>query len=237
MWLVQNELLNAYIWEYSRWIPNENTIAYYPLTSTTTNTDTVNSRNLTTFWWVTYETLSSWLSVARLSGSSSWNSNKLITWSYTWYNIWTISLWAKPESNWWSLTNKYILVRTWSGSTNFLDIFTAWAWVYCVRWKKTSSSDRSYNSTVSPIVDGNWHHFLVSSSTSSIQLYIDWSFVWEDTSTATSLSTSASLYIWSNDDSYYGYKWLMSNVIIEDKARTATEISDYYDQTKWDYWL
>lgn len=33
---------------------------------------------------------------------------------------------------------------------------------------------------------------------------------------------------------FLGY---ISNVIIEDKARTAQEVSDYYDQTKWDYWI
>lgn len=33
------------------------------------------------------------------------------------------------------------------------------------------------------------------------------------------------------------YNWKLSEVIIEDKARTAIEISNYYDQTKWDYWI
>jgi hypothetical protein len=31
--------------------------------------------------------------------------------------------------------------------------------------------------------------------------------------------------------------WQLSNVIFEDKARTSQEVSDYYDQTKWDYWI
>jgi hypothetical protein len=219
----------------SGWTPWANTIAYYPLTSSSTNKDIVNNRNLTTFWWVTYETLSSWLSVARLSGVSSSNSNQLITDSHTWYNIGTISVWGKPENNGWSYVNKYILARVWN--QEYLDLFTAWNGVYNARSKVSSSSSRIYTSNISPIVDNKWHHFVASSSVNSIALYIDWVLIWQTNTTANELSTNAYLYIWSNDDSYYGYKWLMSNVIIENKARTAQEISDYYNQTKANYWL
>lgn len=33
---------------------------------------------------------------------------------------------------------------------------------------------------------------------------------------------------------FLGY---ISNVIVENKARTAQEVADYYNQTKWNYWI
>ena len=34
---------------------------------------------------------------------------------------------------------------------------------------------------------------------------------------------------------YYNFPWKFSNLIIEDKERTAQEVADYYNQTKGDY--
>ena len=36
---------------------------------------------------------------------------------------------------------------------------------------------------------------------------------------------------------YYPLMWYASQLIVEDKARTAQEVSDYYNLTKWNYWL
>lgn len=33
------------------------------------------------------------------------------------------------------------------------------------------------------------------------------------------------------------FLWWLSELIVEGKTWTAQEISDYYDQTKWDYWI
>ena len=38
--------------------------------------------------------------------------------------------------------------------------------------------------------------------------------------------------VWAN-----GSNWDMSNIIFENKARTAQEVSNYYNITKWKYWL
>ena len=43
---------------------------------------------------------------------------------------------------------------------------------------------------------------------------------------------------WADNDLWqYLFRWYMSDLIIEDKARTAGEVSTYFDLTKWNYWI
>jgi hypothetical protein len=51
--------------------------------------------------------------------------------------------------------------------------------------------------------------------------------------------------VWYNTEVIWNYRpwdknpfiWYMSDFIIENKVRTTQEISDYYNQTKTNYWL
>ena len=80
-----------------------------------------------------------------------------------------------------------------------------------------------------------------SGSNWKVSLYINW---WLATSANPSkysipnTSSYRTLHIWWrwSSDTHYQGNWI-SEFIVEDKVRTAQEISDYYDLTKWDYWL
>ena len=100
--------MNVYIWEDYDWTPWENTIAYYPLTST----DTVNDRswnwlNGTQNWTITFGSWLWWVDCALFS----WN-----TWSYIQVahnakmatNTITYSMWLASKNYDW---NRWIVYK------------------------------------------------------------------------------------------------------------------------------
>ena len=69
-------------------------------------------------------------------------------------------------------------------------------------------------------------------------MYMNWTQVSTWSSTITFISTVLCIgggsWTSSVDNFFNGY---MSDVIIENKVRTAQEISDYYNATKSNYWI
>jgi hypothetical protein len=70
-------------------------------------------------------------------------------------------------------------------------------------------------------------------------LYLNWNVeqtinVW--TFQTYSFQTWQHIGAWRTWDSEF-WRWMIKDFIIENRERTAQEISDYYNQTKWTYWL
>jgi hypothetical protein len=223
----EHELKNAYIGEYG-WQPWANTVAYYPLTAT----DTVNDK--------------------------SWNNRNLTN---NWTQFWTYAGVSCVYCTWWNFLYYSSNPITWNSS------FTAVARFYNTqrnssRWENVLSlGDTDWNNAFSMGINNSWYTLMVwwwnndrntwytvplnswilcvmSHSSGTIKTYVNWSLI--NTSTVNfNLSSSkmrVGAWLWNSpyQDAFYGY---ISNVIFENKARTATEISDYYNQTKSNYWL
>lgn len=203
----EKTIKNMYIGEYW-WHPWANTIAYYPLTSDI-NDYSWNNRNLTQgTWTVTYNSNTN---MAEIDGKLTY-SQALLPRS----SDFTFWFWCYPnswnnigdENSWWPLW--YMVNMPWEPKWNF-KIWGSWKRLW-------------WTSTVS------WPcHLMVTRSGSTFTLYVNW----QPDSTITNSGTidsSNDFYIVSRPD------WIGA-VIIESVARTATEVTDYYDQTKWNYGL
>ena len=191
--------------------------------------------NLTQGSW-TFVQLSSWRYVLSLDATVSANwayynwwpdlRNKDLTW-----NVWCRDTAGRSGYNWWSYINL-------KGSSNIIISIThAWP----------SQSNKIYaafgtlnNFSVAPTYnDTYWHNivFTYKYSDKTLKQYVD--NVLKATSTVGDLpSATTETYLW------YYTTWYGNDVhlqvwasIIESKERTTQEISDYYDQTKWDYWI
>ena len=102
-----------------------------------------------------------------------------------------------------------------------------WSWLH------------SWNVGVSyPTVKDTWIHFVTVRDGGTFTTYYNWNQY--DTQTVTPFS------VWQGGATVFGIgRWqgvvmknlYISNFILESKARTAQEISDYYNQTKWNYGL
>jgi hypothetical protein len=202
------------------WQPWVNTIAYYPLTSTTTNTDqSWNWNNLTnnwvtfgTYWGVNCANTSSWSLTWTITDIPTWDSPRTIQlWAYcnqtannyrVVYSYWATSMYRFLESYW--ATNGWWIIVV---SHYYGDVYTSYNW------------RTGYRILFTYVYDG-----------STATVYVNWTDVWH---TDVVLDTADSNFTISNNGAWF--LWYMSKFIIEDKAWTQPEIEWYFNQTKWDY--
>ena len=210
----------------SWWQPWVNTIAYYPF-STDFSDQSWNWYDLTWYNSATIWTLN-WLSCLDLTASQSylWTT---VSWIPQWWQARTEMFWVKWSALWNYPTHQY-------GRASFNEWSTIWTNNSNPNWILWSNYWDNILWTW-PISVSVWHHVavVINGSWSAGQvMYVD-GVAWPDAS-LTINTQGTTLYIGKNRDNNY-LNWYMSNFIIEDKARTAQEISDYFNQTKWDYWI
>jgi hypothetical protein len=206
--------------------PWANTIAYYPLTSTTTVNDiSGNNRNLTNNWVQFWEY--DWVDCAYFNASSYLIKNWAL---FTWDPTFTVSFYAKCV--WFQQYNgrAYWFVGTGDWVKSF------WQWISANnQWHKLQiwwwSNDRNTGYTI----DNNWHYIVFEYSNGAGEVYVDCNSIYSGT-WSPNIEDSKTV-IWWNPNLSDLFNWYISNFICENKIRTANERTDYYNQTKWNYWL
>ena len=204
-----------------KWKPNDNTIAYYPLTSDTTVNDMKGigtAYNLTntnvTFWTNQWVSCANFNSNSRLENTSApvWTNRTLCAWVY-----------ALSNSN-----NKWVIC-TWNNSnTNIL-----WCSVWST-WVANMSDWQNYNIKWTTTITWWWHLITVTLSNwwASI-LYVDWV---QENSYTFNIGSGNYICVWAksiqHSEKYY---WYISAVIVESVAWSANEVAKYYNSTKANY--
>ena len=234
MVLVQKELYKAYIGEDPTWKPNEHTVAYRPLTATTTvNDQSGNSYNLaqtggsfTTLWDVSCF-YNGWSTTGYLNLTSA---SKIPTWSADR----TISLWVNP-TGYSSSYSRYIFCYWKDTGTNQLfahihtnKLYRASNYQSVISWKTMTANTRALLTMV--VSGGNLSFYVDGVSASSTTLAV----------TTQAISSSYPLRLMrmnTSSSANYQTRGYLSEVIIEDKAWTATEIANYFNDNKAKYWL
>ena len=213
------------------WHPWANTIAYYPLNSTTTVNDmSGNNRTLTeydpygnvNFW--TYN----WVDCCKFGGGRLYTTAMASI-----YPTGTILLYANTESS--------------GNNVNATLVNIQFNWYVSYRWLQAASSGNIityyYPTAMNAVSSYN-----VSNTTStrvlraivkdnaSYKVYKNGVLV--STNNGYGGSSNTKFYIGQDGQNYsYYYAGTISNVIVEDKAWTASEIQDYFNNTKSNYWI
>lgn len=194
-----------------RWKPWANTIAYYPLKID--------------------------------ANDYSWNGNHITNYNFTFDNDWYANFnwnqkWSVPNITW------YKTISLWCNATSFnFMVFSWWSdYQYYPQIQSTRTSQWNWSSSGN--YDANFwktlntwerHLFTLSQDWWYVNLYLDWELY--DTRSLSAFNRAIkNIWRWEYRNRYY-MNWKLSNVIIENKARTAQEIRDYYNQTKSNYWL
>lgn len=210
--------------EEQEWQPWANTVAYYPLTDDF-NDKSWNSRNLSVSWPTI--TILNWVKCAYYNWSwySSYNGFSLGRSSRT-ANVWIYV----TNSSWWVLhiSNYQSSSPQWS-----LWLQTVSNTIYTADWVSGASAIQSWALTQW------WHNAVVTQEWNTMKLYIDWLIIWTLTNYPSELYSPNWWALWSKLYSGYSEKrtWYLSEVILEDKVRTAQEVLNYYNLTKSNYWL
>lgn len=207
------------------WQPWVNTLAYYPLESDVkdyswnNNDGTNNGVTFSNVWGVDCAVFTS-------ASTKIW-----LPWFWNFTNL-TVSAWIKTTA---SIQLSIVVgIAPTSDNKNFsLSVYNWTATLSRYTWV-------SYNITDGVVNDWVWHNILGTySSTWWTKLYVDWVYIDADATTTSVSSSSGYTFIgWHQSwQSMFAYVWNISNVILETAERNAQEISDYYNQTKWDYWI
>ncbi len=225
------------------WQPWVNTLVYLPL-----NWDALdqsgNSRDGT---MPSNTSLYSWEYINGNSWSQyylahwAWDQNSAIYGTYASTQLWnadrTICVWVKVVASINSAEVDFHYIGTANGGTQWwwFGVFAMYAspnHIGILRYY-----DDPYTNNFS--YDNNWHNYIVTySDTNKAKMYVDWQQVVMTANANVSFSTvGTNYYLWALRSSDTSKRIWLSKYIIEDKERTAQEISDYFDQTKWDYWI
>ena len=206
------------------WQPWANTVCYFPLdtdfedTVTWTALTWYNSATIWTLWTV------SCLDLTSSNSYLDWTISTLPQWGQARTNMFWVyypSYWNYPAYWYWSWVN------------------TQGDWVFKMdqsEWPVWSQYWKALICWAGTVSTWQWYHIAITVNGSTEQkMYINWVY---KVSTAWSVNTNwTTLYLgkapWGNNY----LNWYLSKFIIEDKVRTAQEISDYFDLTKWDYWI
>lgn len=229
------------------WKPWANTVLYLPL-----DWDVVDYssawRTFTVYWpsasvgTPVFDTLANWKKVADFTASNDANSNRFaftsdVTGIPTSWDL-TLSYWM--NQTW--ITNGYqniVAMRDYAGGTYY------WSWM---TWTGLSSDNRlfwhgqsSYYTSFQPTA-WTWYNIVCVVDNGTCYVYKDRVQIYTSSYTyGQNVSQKLCLcgYYYPNNPSYRSetYNGKLSEVIIENVARTAQEVTDYYDQTKANYWL
>lgn len=202
--------------------PSANTLLYMPLNWNAK--DEVSWTNWTRRWTATYVTLASWLKVAHIN-----YSHNMITP--------TIAMDTEMTVAWWLLNNSWDVFfradRSWtprsfyqlqvnSSKLGWWWFWLTWTWYWWNGW-----------------VSSNWWFFCVIVCwNNSIKVYSNWTLVYEWTWINFAWRTQW-WWLWydQSSSSSVNADWYFSNLIIEKKKRTLTDITKMFNKTKAQYGL
>lgn len=217
-----------YMWR-EWWTPWANTVAYYPL-NWDLNDYSGNNKNLT---WTSI-TFTSWWpwQVWVFNGSTSTAYCQDDAFDFYWTAPFTLSIWIKPNV----IPSHNIVIWTEQNSNvhdKEIELLSNWV-IQFQMWNGTEFTATSPNNTLSLWA---WQNLIASYNGSVMKLYKNWvemaSYNWGSSynNNPTRLVLSRIAWVWT------AFDWQMSNAIVENVWWAAQEVSDYYNLTKWDYWV
>lgn len=228
----------VYLWQdVQAWQPWDNTVAYRPLNSTTTVNDQSGNNYTLTQTWGSFVTL--WGVDCFYNG-----------WGVTWYfqitsadkipssnDARTISMRARPTDR--NSSQSYYMLGYWEGTAwGNVRMYLSYLLVYAASFGTTMSFEIRTNKE--DILNERHLHTITFDGVNLIY-YIDWISEWKInwiSLNTTGVSSSYPLYIWRYSVANVAqFRWYLSEVIIEDKARARTDVLNYFNLNKSKYWL
>lgn len=210
--------LNTWWWGW--WEPWANTLFYYKFDDSLLNEAT---------WTVDASFYGSWWYVTMWDGKSADLSNAAVAVSTKLPDIFTLSFYwyynSFPWFNWIygtsSTGSSWIHIQI-EGSDK-INIYNYWT----MQWTTINIWTLNTN---------QWYYFTLVRDSWVITVYINWQSKGTIT-TGWNNSTTLQYYLWYSYNTTRYAHWYIDNAIMESVARSQQDITNYFNQTKWDYWL
>lgn len=217
------------------WQPWINTVLYMPLDWDVVDYSSYN-RSFTVYGSTAsvgspvFDTLASWKKVANFIATDSHSSNWIaftdnVTDIPSSWNM-TVSSWINRSSNW----SRYMGIVDYRGNSRY----TWMTWIHQNNrflFHGVSQETSDFIPTV-----WTWYNMICTVDNGTCYIYKDGVQIYSDSYTYNSPSQKVCLWCfynsWATNAREESFNWKLWDVIVENKARTAQEIADYYDLTK-----
>lgn len=206
--------------ENSWWQPWANTVGYRPL-ETDLKDYSWNNYDFTTYSWTT--TFVNWMV------QTNWKIYRNSVMNNLRWNDFTLLMYIVPSNN--SSDESYLFFSNNNNLAYCTINFWYWFWTYRLGWVVNWTREWNYYSAS---LDWNPHLLCVTKSWNSYDLYLDGVFAQNET-TNVAIPADTYMVLWNVTSKTKTMKFW--KLIIEDRKWTAQEILNYYNQTKWNYWL
>ena len=212
-------------WEFKPWA---NTLAYYKF-DWNLNDSSTNWHNLSLYTGsAAYWTASWWWTYVHFN-QNTWANYWTLSWfNYDWNH--TISLWLNPQTNFGTSWNNCLFELRESSSYAFVR--------FCANVAVSYWFSPAFTQALSVWI---WYNMIYTRSWNSAKMYINWTLVNSWTAPITWRTNQTIRFrlnqIGDTNSSSYANNAYYSDVIFESKEWSAQEVSDYYNQTKSNYWL
>lgn len=199
------------------WHPWSNTLAYYPFVDN--QLDETGNTSLSAQAWV-QQTI--WYRFTR-------DQNNVIFVNWSMNNCRFTSFYAKAYGRVWNFWAYLVWIPICWVVYYYVENNGAWfPYMYSIQYRNWASS-RWQSPWRYPISNDTWYHFAYwIDANNNITFYLNWV---QQANFSISWSYTDSCTLWTNVD------FVISNLILEDKVRTADEVTAYYNQTKSQYGL
>lgn len=240
-----SEIKNIYVWTTpvkevyvwttkvrpSGWQPWANTYIYYPLTSDLK--DVMWNWNTWTMHWTCTFSSATGIYVT----GESWN---YVTWLSIGINnrsVFTLNVWIKPNAYAY-FNNVRCLLWNDARWNDWFSLKLEWRWPSQWFYPALASGSSQMFSNSSVTAWWSWKNVCITrDSSGNYKYYINWTV--SQTWSGGVPNNYSELWLWYSN-SYGTSRWATLNIkdyIVETVARNATEVSDYYNLTKSNYWL
>lgn len=222
-----------YIWQTkirpATWNPWANTLCYYNINSNDT-TATIydlsgNWNDLTWYGNWAYATDANAWKVADFDGSSYASLGGYIN---PWWTAYTLVVRWKYQTAWtyvaqWSSSSYLNSVSITNTDFTYTKQAVPWSWL---DFNTTQSSD-------------TWAMLVWVRDGNDIKVYYNWVLDWTTTNNDIQTDWTSWGYwqLWANRQVYGKLTGQIKTVIWENKAWTAEDVNDYFELTKWDFWI
>ena len=213
------------------WKPSSSTLLYLPFTDDLDNHSS-QSYSLVSSSSASITTLNGLKCATFSDGYLTFPDTNILNWVYT------ISLWRKLTENSWATPFVYVGKWTWASNK----YYAYWEWTNTYRM---SSSYWANDFTVrlsTPTFPTGWEYLVTTVDSNNLwTLYKNATSLWTWNFWTSRAVSSWSLYVWADatapSTSWARFTWYISNLIIDGKARSQAEITEYYNNTKANYGL
>lgn len=221
-------------WGWGGWTPGANTVAYYPLRSDLADASW-NLNNLTDNGWSVSTTFVN-DEVASIDVAYIRSYLQVPTTLTADISKWfTYSLWCRGTA--FGSYRPHFVACKWASSGGALGDVQVYNWSWDVQIY-TDFPSFSYDRSQRISTSSYDLRIITLETNGTLTFYRNGTSAWVKTTNINTNKNIGYFVLWpGRESSGTSYPIYASDFIIEDVARTAQEVADYYDLTKGDYWL